>query len=36
MILKIIKEWEDNPYIFIGGSAGILLVLLNVEKIYKS
>lgn len=32
---KNIKEWEDNPYDIIGGSAGILLVLLNVEKIYK-
>lgn len=32
---KRLKEWEDNPYDIIGGSAGILLVLINVEKIYE-
>lgn len=30
-----LKGWADNPYDIIGGSAGILLVLLNVEQIYK-
>ena len=32
---KRLKKWEDNPYDIIGGSAGILLVLINIEKIYE-